>query len=136
MTVSDLIPFAPGLDIEGGVINQAFDSEFAAHLSFPIPIPIAATAPMDKGSVDFLWHAMDAAKMHRKERALCVRKVRPKSIQEAPCSEGDDVVGLVVRVLKNMIPEPLGLRMAPQGLVEVPSEARVSCDVVHHDAIP
>lgn len=107
MTVSDLILFAPGADIEGGVINQAFDSEFAAHLSFPIPIPIAATAPVDKGSVDFLWHAMDAAKMHRKERALCIREVCPKSIQKATRSEGDDVVSLAVWVLKDMLPEPL-----------------------------
>lgn len=53
MTVSDLILFAPGPDIKGGIVNQAFDSEFAAHLSLPIPIPIAATVLVDKGPVDF-----------------------------------------------------------------------------------
>ena len=113
MEVGYSMPLASEADIQCGVINKAFNSKLATNLTFPIQISIPVAVPVDKGPVDFLRHAIDSAKMRRKERAFGIGKVDPQAIKQTASPKCNDIVRLAVWVLLDVVPEPFRACMPP-----------------------
>ena len=131
MHIADLKLRAASPDLHRGVVDETLNSEFSTGFPLPEHILIPADPAIDEGHINLIGHAMNAAKLERQQAAARLSEIMPDAVEEPPRPEGDDVMGLAVKVLVNVIPELLRPLVTMQGHVEVPAKRAVSSDVIH-----